>query len=251
MKRTNKNFYFYCALPRSGSTLLSSILNNNSRHLNISANSILPFISQGLEDVKSSDVFLNFPYHKGLDNIAKNIFNLYYQDIDVPNILDNAPWGTPGNLEYVRKYFPNRKFVIVSRPILECLASFVKIEKPKNIEKRCDELMNKFYGRLGKNVWSISNLIEEKENFIKINYNDLTNNMEKTINKIYDFLEIEKEKFNLNSLNQFSFDGTVFDDSKIFGPLHTIRVDKIKKINYDINDYLPKHIIEKYKEITI
>lgn len=33
MSRLNKNFYFMAGLPRSGSTLLSSILNQNPRFL--------------------------------------------------------------------------------------------------------------------------------------------------------------------------------------------------------------------------
>lgn len=246
----NKNFYFLSSLPRSGNTLLASIL-NQSKNIQISANSILPEILSGLSNLKHTIGFKNFPYHKGIDNIAFNVFNLYYNNLNVPNIVDNSSWGTPSNLLYLKQLFANRKFIILTRPVLECLASFIRVEKPINVEKRCDELMDKNTGRLGKSVWSIQNLIQEKETYLHISYNNLIDNPKLEIEKIYNFLNIEKENLKFDNLNQFSFDGTYYDDSHTYGPLHTIRLDKVEKLNYKLEDYLPTSIIKKYKGITI
>jgi hypothetical protein len=68
-------------------------------------------------------------------------------------------------------------------------SSFIKIEKPINIELRCHELM-KIDGMIGKSLWSIKNIIKEKENYIIINYLDLMNNPLNEIKKIYKFLNI-------------------------------------------------------------
>lgn len=247
----NKNFYFLCSLPRAGNTILGSLL-NQTNNLKLSANSILPDMLWLLDDFKNNHTFKNFPYTKGLDNVKNNIFNLYYKDVDVENILDNGAWGTPGNLNLLKQMFPKRKFIILVRPVLECLASFIKIEKPKNIIERCETLMSKTrFGRIAKSIWSIENLIKEKEEYIKIEYKDLILRTEDTIKKIYNFLEIKFNGINLNNLEQFNFDGTRYDDSVAYGPLHTVRTNKLELSEYEIENYLPKEIIEKYKGIKI
>jgi hypothetical protein len=247
----NKNFYFFTSLPRSGNTLLGSLLNQTNQ-INLSANSILPDIVWLLEDMKNNIIFKNFPYNKGLDNIRNNIFDLYYKDINAKNILDNGAWGTPANLNLLKKIFTKRKFVILVRPILECLASFIRVEKPKNVIERCNQLMEKTReGRIAKSIWSIENLINEKEDYIKIEYKDLVLNTKETIKKIFNFLEIEYIDFNINNLCQFNFDGVVYDDSVIYGPLHHLRTNKIESLNYRVEDYLPKEIIKKYGHIVL
>ena len=169
-----KNFNFLCALPRTGATFLSSVINQSSQ-VKVSANSILPDVLMNLNETRQSSVFKNFPYHKGIDNIMLNSFEAYYKDIKVDSILDKAPWGTPYNLNMLKAVFKERKFIVLKRPVLECLASFVKIKKPENIEEYCEELMNKDVGILGKNIWSIKNLIDKKEKHIVITYDDLIN----------------------------------------------------------------------------
>tara|TARA_R100001086_G_scaffold249748_2_gene190697 strand:- start:2444 stop:3199 length:756 start_codon:yes stop_codon:yes gene_type:complete len=249
-KGKSKNFYFLCSLPRAGNTLLGSIL-NQSKKVQLSANSIIPDILYNLLDLKDTIGFKNFPYHKGIDNIASNIFNLYYDNVNVKNIIDNSSWGTPGNLHYLKQSFTNRKFIILTRPILECLASFIRVEKPQNVEQRCNQLMDKTTGRLFKSLWSIQNIIQQKENYIHLKYDDLISDPKTQIQKIYNFLNIEPEHLNYDQLNQFSFDNTFYDDSHIYNDTHTIRVNKIKKLNYKIEDYLPPNVIEKYKGVNI
>ena len=247
----NKNFYFLCSLPRAGNTLLGSLLNQNKK-LNLSANTILTDIIWELEKLKNTKTFQNFPYHKGIDNIKNNIFNLYYQNVNAENILDNGAWGTPVNLHLLKTLFPKRKFIVLVRPILECLASFIKVEKPKNIVERCDLLMSQTnLGRIGKSLWSIKNLIKENENYIRIEYKDLILNTKETIKKIYDFLEIDFIDLNLTNFNQFNFDGVKYNDSILYGPLHRLRTNKIKLATYKIEDYLPKEIIKRYGHIEI
>ena len=38
-----------------------------------------------------------------------------------------------------------------------------------------------------------------------------------------------------------------YDDKNVEGPFHSISVDKVKQINYKVEDYLPKKIIDRYK----
>lgn len=246
-----KNFYFFCTLPRSGSTLLSSII-NQSNQIKVSPNSVTIDILNFSILLKTKEKFLNFPYHKGIDLIISNIFNLYYFNLKVDNILDKAAWGFPDTLELLKQIFKKRKFIILTRPILECLASFIRAEKPKDVEKRCDNLMASD-GMLGINLLSIQNLIKEKEDYLIITYNDLINDIQKEINKIFNFLNLKEEKFNLKNFNQYSMDNMYYNDNALGnkGSLHKLKTNLIERNNYFVEDYLPKSVIDKYGHITI
>ena len=247
-----KQYHFLCSIPRSGVTLLSSIL-NQSKQLQVTPNSILPNILINLLEIKNTVYFKNFPYHKGIDNIIEKLFNNYYNDINTKVILDRAPWGTPFNLDLLKSIFKKRKFVILYRPPLECLASLIKSQNISKVSKDkiinfCEKEMNKFEGSIGKNIWSMRNIIKEKEEHIIIHYDDLINDTKNQIKKIFKFLNLKQEKLDLKNIKQFKFGNMSYDDSMFDTPIHTIRANKIEKINYNIEKYLPKSIIDKYKE---
>jgi hypothetical protein len=236
-------------MPRSGNTLLGSILNQNKK-ISVTSNSILPEIIFKLHKLKDCEIFCNFPDVASLNNVIKNVFNNYYKDWKHGYIIDRGPWGTPFNLSCLKSIIKKPKFVILYRPVLECLASFIKIEKPINLETRCHQLMSD-EGMIGKNLWSIKNLIKEKENHIIVHYKDFIKNPNKEIKKIFNYLKIPFKDFNLSNLKQFLSNGVGYDDSVISGPLHTIRTDKIQLKKYNIGDYLPSNIIKQYSNLDI
>jgi hypothetical protein len=244
-----KAYYFLCSLPRAGNTLLGSIL-NQSKDIRLTANSILPEIIYQLHLIKKDQLFTNFPDHKSYDNVVNNVFNNYYQEWNVNNIITRGTWGTPANLQLLKSIIKKPKFIIVYRPVLECLASFIKIEKPIDVELRCNQLLQK-EDIIGKSLWSIKNIIENKEDHIVINYNDLVNNTNETIKKIFNYLEVEFENIDINNLKQFSTNNISYDDNVLPFDLHTIRTNKIEFNKYNIKDYLPPNIIKQYSNLDI
>lgn len=247
--KKNKNLFFLCGLPRSGNTLLGSIINQNPK-LNVTANTILIDVVYSLYLLKENNIYKNFSDNKSLDNIIKNAFNNYYKNWKANFIIDRGPWGTPDNLNVLKAIVNKPKFIILYRPVLECLASFIKIESPKNIEERCRELMNED-GIIGKNLWSIKNILKNNENYIIVNYLDLINNPKKQINKMYKFLNVKFFNHVFKNIDQFSANNIKYDDSVLNKPLHTIRTDKIEFNKYKIKDYLPSYIIKKYSNLDI
>lgn len=244
-----KAYYFLSGLPRSGNTLLGAIINQNTK-INLTSNTILTDVIYQLLLIKDYEIYKNFPDEKSLDNIIKNTFNNYYKDWKANSIIDRGVWGTPANLKLLKLIIKKPKFIILYRPVLECLASFVKIEKPINVETRCNELMNND-GMIGKSLWSIKNLIKEKEDHIIINYSDLVSNPLKEINKIYSYLNIDSFKHKLKNFNDFSANDIKYDDNVLPFDLHTIRTSKIELNKYKIEDYLPKNIIKQYSNLDI
>jgi len=243
------NIYFLSSLPRAGNTLLGSIV-NQSQHVRLTANTILTDVIYQLQLIKDYEIYKNFPDEQSLNNIINNVFNNYYKNWNVNNIIDRGAWGTPYNLKVLKTIIKKPKFIILYRSVLECIASFIRIEKPIDLEARCHQLI-KDDGMIGKNLWSIKNLIKEKEDYIIIHYKDFIKNPNKQIKTIFDYLKIPFKNFNLNNLKQFSANNISYDDNIFKTKLHTIRTTKIELNKYKIEDYLPSNIIKQYSNLDI
>ena len=108
-----------------------------------------------------------------------------------------------------------------------------------------------YEGVIGKSLWSIKNILKEKENYVIIHYKDFIENPNQEIKKIFDFLEIPFINFNLSNFKQFSTNNIGYDDRIYNVPLHTIRTEEIKSNKYSIEDYLPTNIIKQYSNLDI
>ena len=244
-----KKYFFLNSLPRSSNTLLGTIINQNPQ-VSITANTILTDVIYQLHLLKNTEIYQNFPDEKSYNNIIKNVFNNYYKDYQSKFIITRGPWGTPFNLKSLKSIIKKPKFIILYRPVLECLASFIRIEKPLDIELKCHQLMDS-NGMIGKNLWSIKNTIESKEDYIIVNYSDLVNNPKNQINKIYKFLNIDTFKHKFENFNQFTANEIQYNDDVLTAELHKIKTDKIEMDEIKIEDYLPSNIIKEYSDLDI
>lgn len=246
-----KKIIFLCGIPRAGNTLFSSIINQN-KNIKVTANSILPEILYYLCGLKNKDVFQNFPDHQSLNNVIETIIGSYYKDWKAEVIIDRAPWGTPDNLNIIKQLIKKPKFIILIRPVIECIASFAKLQidngiyTKENIHLYVEELMST-EGITGKNIWSIKNLIKEKEDYKIFSYDDLVNNTDRFLKDLSAFIGFKIKHY--NELKQFNVNDVYYQDG--IENLHKIRIDQIKRQKYDIRDYLPEDIIEKYSDYEI
>ena len=242
----NKKYYFLCGVPRAGNTILGSFV-NQLEEVKVTANSILPNILFNLDKIKQNSIYKNFPDEKSYLNVYKNVFKNYYKEWQAKYIIDRSPWGTPKNLQLLKLIIPKPKFIILYRPVLECLASFVRITNFKNNEILCEQLLSRD-NNFGKSLWSVQNIISNKEDYIIIKYNDFVSNPNVEIEKIFNFLKIPFKTLKTSNINKFLINNVRYNDD-VFGiPLHDIRTNKIEKNSYKIEDYLSNKIIEKYSE---
>jgi sulfotransferase len=244
-----QDYFFLCGLPRSGSTLLGSLLNQN-KDIGVYPNSILPDIINELNKLKFHPIVQNFPNVQPIQNILNDIFYNYFKDSKKKYIIDRGPWGTPDNLKYLKQIIKKPKFIILTKSVLDSLADFINIEKSINIEKRCEELINS-NGMIGINLWSINNLIREKENYLFIWYEDFVKKPKQTIKKICKFLDIPYFNVKTENFEQYSIDGKKYDDSVLNKNWHKIDTKKITLSNLKVEDVLPPSIINRYRNITI
>jgi len=252
----NKKFYFLSGVPRSGNTLLGTILNQN-KNISVTSNSIVSEMLYRVDLCKNEERSLNFLDKKSHYDVCKNIIPNYYKNWDSKIIIDRTPWGTPDNLNLLKKYCTNEiKIIVLLRPIEEVLASFIKwsqenpgnfLDRYTSIEEKCDSLIQ-YHGMVHQSLGSAHNLLKEenKKYALFVTYNELISDAQGVFQKIYKFLNIRPYKHNFQKLQQFSANGIVYDDKIHGNNLHKVKEDGIKKTTYCPEDYIPKRILEKY-----
>ena len=258
MIRKKRKLFFLVALPRSGNTLLASILNQNP-DIAATANSMTLEIMKVLFLLKETDVFKNYPDHKSLDNVLNTVFDNYYKDWPQRIIVDRGPVTTPGNFNLMQKHFGNRfKVIVLVRDLIDVLASFVKWfeNEPtaypnklgKNIEEKLWSLMNKD-GSIAKELIAIQNAFNYKELCHFIKYDDLVKNPQQTINNLYQFLDEPLYPHQFSNLKQFQLNGIGYDDKELGNNLHMIRTE-VRKEDNPYKSMIPKSIVDAYGHIT-
>ena len=238
-----KKFYFLCSLPRAGNTLFASLMNQNKNVL-VSPYSVVPNLIKPILDIKNHRNFLSFPDHSLVDNVLNNLLDNCYTSWNANRIIDRGPWGHPDCLPYLKNIVPDAKFIILYRPILEVLASVVALDKPEDPVSYCDHLMTGSFVSDG--YQSIRNLVQQKEKYIVVQYNDLIKDPVNTVKTVCNFLDIGYETLKLKSLDQYSVNGISYDDTFFKGPYHDIRTDSIKKNKRDIDEWLPSEVVKRY-----
>jgi len=255
-----KKIYYLCGLPRAGNTLFGSVLNQNPK-IQVSSNSLVSDVLWKIENLKKERVFKNFPDHSSLDNISANVVSNYYNDWNCDVILDRSSWGSPNNLELIKKYAPNEiKFVVLVRDVQQVMASFIKWSeenKPNfideetdgDIRSKCDYLMDKD-GILVQSYISIFHILKSNFPYYLIEYNDLVKNTKEVIDGLYDFLGIESFEHRFADLNQFSANEICYDDNQVGQNLHTIKTEGISLSDYMIDKYLPRDLLDYYSTLN-
>jgi hypothetical protein len=191
------------------------------------------------------------------------LFNILKQNAALDNLTKGRQWGTDDSLIHLYR-IDNPKILITYRPILEVLASFVKLAKQypqvNFIDKlmfeqkfpalsyrplddaRCDWLMRP-YGAIDSTNTAFKNMAVHSRWFHLITYKDLCSNPKETISKVYEFLEIEPYEHDFENIPQHDNS----EDEEEFGipTLHTIR-QQISKSSTNPEEVLSDYVIQKY-----
>ena len=253
-----KQIYFLCAMPRSGNTLFASIMNQNP-DVAVTANSITLDIMKNLLLLKYTNIFKNFPDEQSLDNVLDKVYNLYYKNWNHKVIIDRGPVCTPGNLRIMQKHFKQPiRCVVLVRDVLDVLASYIKwfeteptsfINQYATLDEKLIQIMNK-KGAVAKELMSIQYLLHHPEMAVFIKYDDLVMNPEKELRKVYTFLNLPYFPHTFTNLNQVVVNGLQYNDSIVGKNMHTIRTEKIMKVENKYRNKIPERFVKEYGQIT-
>jgi hypothetical protein len=248
----NKHFYFLGGLPRTGSTLLCSILAQNpSVHSEGSSvlidlmwhhywNTLNAEKNNWNEDIIASNL------EERVTRVMKSLPFTYYQDIDKPFILDKCrSWTLPVNMHIARKFITKTpKVLVLVRPTQEIVSSFVKLRIDSGWEENSlfQGLLDDGGGLITKCVEGVINAKESNNGeFLFVTYDEIVYETKQTLNKIYNFFEWPKFDHLLDNITRpFVQKDEVYNMSD----LHKVR-DKIAKQSYEI--ILPTNVVKKCK----
>ena len=259
-----KTFYFMGGLPRSGSTVLTAILNQHP-DIYASPQSELLGIHYNLQnEIYNSESWQSGLMQENYQTTIGSLGNLFYSNIDKPIVIDkNRAWGTPGNHNIAETLNKNPKTILVLRPIVEVLSSFVRlIEKnpdnfiDKNItnqdffskyyrdvnDVRCDYLMRSG-GEIDQSLLAIGTLVTKPDTCHLVWYNDLLSNPQQCLSGIYKFLGLKDFKHNFKQIKQLDkHNDYIFGIKNLHSISTSIKASKTKP-ELVLSDY----VINKYK----
>jgi sulfotransferase len=245
-----KTIHFIAGLPRSGSTLLTAILNQNPRFTAGMADPLIGII-QDIYGQMSNDtgIFTN----DQILEFVKDVVNVYYKNSNDVCFNNHRAWTA--NTSLAKKLYPKSKMILCVRDVPWILDSFEKlnaknpmIQKPlygntllSNVYDRCKFLMdeNRYVGgpinHLAQALYS-----NEADMICVVDYEALANSPLTTMKKIYEFLNEPwfQHDFNNVDVSYDEFDAR----AKIIG-LHTTR----KIVDFqERNSILPPNIWDAY-----
>ena len=179
------NFIFIAGCGHTGSSILARIIGEHSKIL---------------FQKKETNIFLlynHFTYKKKLDLINKQ--NKKLKKTHYLEKTNRHLW----HLDYILKKVPKSKFILTTRKSFDIIGSLYK--RSKNLDSSIKRYQDD-------SIYTIRHL--EKKNAILVQYEQLIKNPEKTIKKIFKFLEIkyEKEVFNYH---QKKLIGTMYQVKKL------------------------------------
>jgi sulfotransferase len=260
------DYFMMAGLPRSGSTLLRSILNQNPTIYSGPISPSVELLYYTDKYFQESEMLLASPQPESCYNILSNMMDLFYEPIlkkEGKSKVIEFNRAIPNNIERFRTYIKEDvRIVCPVRSIPEILASFISlihrnsdkisfvdqylIDKgiEVNDDNRCDYLMSD-YGIVGQALFALAQSFRRNEqNLLKIvEYDDLVANTQQVMKEIYDFWGLEKyqhsyenleNKYPENDLFQYNLEG-----------MHTVG-KTIKKTCKKPEEVLSMSIIEKY-----
>ena len=203
-----KKFAFMAGAPRSGSTLLSAILSQNPR-----------IHSEGMSGVCQ----MMWDLHTGINErcyehlmgsnrettgyeIVSAIPHMYYSNIEKPVVIDKCrTWTFAPNVNMIRTYItPDPKIIVLTRPFDEIVESFRNLYNANGHEFPEKRFLQPGTAPIMHNLDGVRRAKESGDDcFLFIDYHELIDDTDKSIEKIYDFIEEEYFDHDLeNIVNQ-------------------------------------------------
>ena len=245
---------FLIGFPRSGTTLLDSILRSHSNIFVLEEKLLVSkvrdnFFEKNQKKIKSLETLKN----EQILSLQQDYLDILKKDnknIDLSNTLvDKFPLNII-EIGFIKRIFPNSKFILAMRhpcdAILSCFMSDFKINEGManfyNLEDAALLYDNVF------TLWKNYNKVLEID-YCLIKYEDVVNSFEETIKKLIVFLGLKWEH------NLFDFNKTALKRQKIntpsynqvIEPLYVSSIDRWKKYKQIENVYpIMKKWIKEY-----
>ena len=238
----NKTLHFLSGIPRSGSTVLAAILNQNPM-THVSTTSGLVHALDGLANTWHSAGLLNEndPERTKLAQTMRGAIDAFYEDTDKPVIIDKSRGWPIGQIMGAMSQVLGRqpKIIATVRSVPDCAASFIRVAKPTDL----DEFMatGQLMDHLRAAYISLQNGYEyAPENFLFVEYEDLLADPKAQLARIHEFLELPEFAYDFNNIDGSS---VAEDDENLHGHagMHDVKPVLAAQHKQDPRDLLKHH----------
>lgn len=263
-----KKYYFMAGLPRSGSTLLSSLLNQNPNLYSGPSSPVLSTMFVIENHLLQDELYHGYPKPDQMNAMIGDVINHFYSDVEQPVIIDkNRAWVA--RVPYIEQYIKQpAKIICPVRDIEEVLTSMitmirrnpykegnprinfideqlVKLNIPINDDNRCEYIAGPD-GILGQSLNAIMEGINAGfgDRFHYVEYKDLVEKPQETLNKIYEFLGEEPYQHTFDNLANSNRER----DMETYGleDMHEVR-SELKSTSKDPTKVLSTYVLNKCK----
>ena len=200
MKHT---IHFLSGLPRSGSTVLSSLLNQHPQVHSTSTSGLIDIMGAVcMAWEQSPSTVAQSSGKEEAYRLLRSVADSKYETVDKPVIIDKSRgWANPQIMETLTHALGRPpKIIATVRHPADCAASFIRVAKPKDVMGflRSSPLIAHL-----KSSYAILNQGYEKmpENFCFIDYDQLIQSPQKQMDRVIEFLGLDTFKFDYNNID--------------------------------------------------
>jgi sulfotransferase len=259
-----KTFYFMSGLPRSGSTLLTALLNQNPE-IHASTNSPLLDTIHYTEEylLHNSEQYKATPNPQGAHRVLSSIPHNYYFNTPESIIIDKSR-GWVNQIQHIKDYItPEPKIICMVRNIQDIMCSFLSlIEKSNSLsfidkgllenhleltnDNRCEFLMSP-RGIIGQSYHAFAEAFRKghQRHLLLVEYDNLIQDSQRELNRIHSFLNLPFYSYDFSNVTP-----KVNENDEVYGleNMHTVR-NRVQKVHRDNSKYISEYIMNKYKEM--
>jgi sulfotransferase len=238
-----KHLHFLSGLQRSGSTVITKILN---QHPDIFASSTSPFLDYLLPAVEQLYNIKQNHSSGHYVNVQKILSTAAFAFYDTPksHIIDkNRGWLT--NYENIDKELQqNPKIILTLRPIEEVVASFYKILVIKNQKQETPESI--FLGYVKDLYAGLMKKAYLKDKICIVTYKNIVQKPLFTLRKVESFIQVEPHNYNFSDIRD---DDPENDEKWGIPGLHNIR-PKIEVTSLPPSEIMTKSELAFCQQLT-
>lgn len=255
-----KTYHFLSGLPRSGSTVLSSILNQNPE-VYVTPTSPMLNVAVKMQEAWREDPTVKANYfEEQINNLTRAILPAFWEHRPEPIIIDKGR-GWSKNMPNASALFGKKmKAIVCTRDLPSIMASWLSIIKKQpncyldreiikkgfipSDENRMAEMWFNMVKDCMEGLQQIKK--EAPDQILLVSYDNLVSNPKKVLDDITNFLELPKFKYDFENIENDTSD----DDLVAWGfdGLHTIR-PKLEKISKDPKLVLGDNLYNRFIEL--
>jgi len=221
---------YLAGMPRSGSTLLASLLNQNP-DVFVSSSSPVCNLLWHTHELWDNQIALHAnPNNDAKRRVLGNLIGDFYADRKESLVIDKSfTWGTPENLNMLMQYAPDLpRFIVMDRLADEVEASFRRLmgKYPNSVFEPADELRSGIIARCERSRNHLLSFVPEL--CIVVSYDALVSSPQSVIKSVYAHFGMSEFTHNYDNVV-----GTSTDNDAVWGlpTMHDVR-PTIRKAHY-------------------